>query len=72
MINYTLSTCGLARFNIAYLWFELCHFTHLMYAPLDRRYPSRDFPFEKYFKHMKNNIKGIKPSRNQKFLEHCS
>ena len=33
-VNYSKSTCGLAGFNIAYLWFKTCHFTHLGFKTL--------------------------------------
>ena len=32
--NYSKPTCGLAGFNIAYLWFKTCHFTHLGFKTL--------------------------------------
>jgi hypothetical protein len=33
-VNYSKPTCGLAGFNIAYLWFKTCHFTHLGFKTL--------------------------------------
>jgi hypothetical protein len=33
-VNYSKLTCGLAGFNIAYLWFKTCHFTHLGFKTL--------------------------------------
>ncbi|GMY18722.1 isoform 2 of monoacylglycerol lipase abhd6 [Fagus crenata] len=33
-VNYSKPTCGLAGFNIAYLWFKTFHFTHLGFKTL--------------------------------------
>ena len=33
-VNYSKLTCSLAGFNIAYLWFKTCHFTHLGFKTL--------------------------------------
>ena len=55
--KYTLSTFGLAHLQIAYLWFENWHFTHLWYFP---------FASVTLFSQNVKKLRGKKKSQKQK------